>query len=394
MDKIKKMRGEVEAWGYKHDGPNKEQIYHDKGDNVVTNWAKHGTMHMLTGEVFSTHGNRTIDSFAAKARRSSLGGDHVLDTVNNDGTLLSGELYLGNNDNYDMYNALPNTTDHPANTDPAIGDSTDGFVYTHFPTKMLFGTGIEYVNWDAVIADGKDGADQGGYGNAGNGGWSETSFNDRLVTTDTGPILTENFYSNIWDGGLFELTKARTVNDVFSAALSDTDNPVDGTSFGVKGAIKDATFNGGNGPTVLTAASPYFAKDSFRGVGQPAFIYCSRSQRFMQDGGVVLEIGDIVGTEDLESKITFTVVLPEQPLGEFYPYNGYTLKTAGLFSDAAMLLKNTVPASNSDNDDATTQQEWSNYHKMPTGVMWATRNIAPFVKSHDTSLVIKWSIYL
>ncbi|RLD63990.1 MAG: hypothetical protein DRJ01_02235 [Bacteroidetes bacterium] len=379
------FKGELEIWGLDKDG----KIYHhDKQHNVVTNWAKHATMHLMTGEVYTTHGDRVVNGFGARSRRSPVSLDHS-NTANVDGTLISNEQYLGDNSSYEKYWSLPNTAEYP----PSAGlddNIVDGYVYPFFPTKMLFGTGIEYRSWQDVSDDERAGSDQGGYGNASNGSWDQPTFEEFIITNPND----ENFYSNYWDGAAFELSKTRTVNDVYSAALSDEDNPVDEDSFGVKGAIKNATYNGTNGITVLTGSAPFFATGSYRGIGQPSFIYARRDLRFMQDSEAKLEMGLIAGTEHLESKITFTVIMPKQEAGEFYPYNGYTLKVAGLFADSAMLLRNTVPADNGDNDDTTTQLEYSSYQKMPGGLMWATRNIAPIFKSHDSTIIAQWSVYL
>jgi hypothetical protein len=382
-----KMRGEVEVWAYDKDG---KLIHHDKDHNVVTNWAKQATMHLMTGEVFTTHGDRDIndtENFSSRARRSSEASDHILGSVNNDGTLVSGEQFLGDNSNYPQY-----WSDNTVVLNPVDGDNTDeDFHYPFFPTKMLFGTGVEYKDWQAVIDDGKDGNGQDGYANPANGGWSEVAFDDVLTTTN---VDYSNYYSTVWDGTGYKLLKSRTLNDVYAGSLSNVENPLDEDSFGVKGAIKDATFNGQNGLTVLAPVdNKYFATGSYKGIGQPAFIYAKRASRFMQAGDVELNEGQLVGTEHLESRITFTVTMPKQDAGEFYPYNGYTIKQAGIFADAAMLLRNSVPADETDNDDIN-NLEYINYVKQPCGIMWATRNIAPIFKTHDTEIVVQWTIYL
>ncbi len=382
------FKGELEIWGLDKDG---KVFHHDKEHNIVTDWAKHGTMHLMTGEVYTTHGNRDIDGYAAKSRRSDA--DHVADTTNYDGTLISNEQYLGDNANYgvDKYWSLPNAAEYPPGG--GLGDSGDGYVYPFFPTKMLFGTGIEYRDWTDVQADGRDGSGQDGYGHPGNGAWTDGTF-DELLKTGSNPKY-ENYYSDYWNGTpTWDLARTRTVNDVYRGAFSDEDNPITEGSYAVKGAIKDATFDGTNGGTTLTASSPYFATGSYRGIGQPSFIYATRTNRFFQSGEAKLEMGIITGTEHLESKITFTVIMPKQEAGEFYPYNGYTLKVAGLFADSAMLLSNTLPTSDNANNDDLYGLEYSSYAKMPCGILWATRNIAPIFKSHDSTIVAQWSIYL
>lgn len=396
-----KFRGELEIWAYK----NGELIHHDTGDNIVTKWAKHATMHMLTSESYSTHGDRTLNTITAFSKRSIGVGDHIADNNNNDGSMISDAQYLG--DNADYYDSLgasgtpqykywtsPNVDLVPSSISPVFDNTSfavddKAFQYPFFPTKMLFGTGIEYATWADVITDGRDGSGQDGYGHVSNGSWSQVSFDDS-VDTNT------NYYSAIWNGTTYELTPTRTVNDIYSAALTSAENPMNDDNFAVKGAIKDATFNGTNGGTVLADVDgKSFATGIYRGIGRPSFIYAKRNARYMEGGEAELEFGETVGTEDLESKITYTVVMPEQSsAGEFYPYNGYTLKVAGLFADAALLLKNSVPADEADNDDVTTQLEYTNYQQQPSGILWATRNIAPIFKSHDTKIIAQWTIYL
>lgn len=391
------LRGELEIWGIDKDG---KVYHHEKDSNIVTNYAKHASIHLMSGEVFSTHGNRDIDGVTAYSRRSSSSGDHTMST-NNDGTMISNEQFLGDNINYDndltgdRYNwSLHNESVYPAS--PSLGDenpSSYNFNYALFPTKILFGTGIEYSSWQEVINDGKNGGGQDGYGNPSNGGWDQTSFDKFLIDA---PIEKNNYYSANFNG-VDGLTKCRTVNDVYAGALSDTNNPMTPENFAVKGAVKDATFNGSNESIVLqTIDGKLFAKESYRGIGKPAFIYAKRNLRFMEANSEVrVELGAKVGTEHLESKITYTVIMPKQETGQFYPYNGYTVKVAGLFADAAMLLKNTIPLDSSQNDDAaTSNREFYDYVKMPTGILWATRNISPITKSHDTSIVAQWTIYM
>jgi len=380
------FKGELEIWAIK-DG---KVIHHDIEKNIVTKWAKHATMHLLTSESYSTHGDRTLGTETAYSKRMIT--DHTAVT-NIDGTMMSDAQYLSDNTDYyeDSGSGLSyqyQTVAHP----DLVADTTDSsanFVYPFFPTKMLFGTGIEFASWADVTADERGGIGQDGYGNQSNGAWDETSFDNLLTVTPTD----KNYYSALWNGTGYVLTKTRTVNDVYSAALTTT---LDDDSFGVKGAIKNGTYTGQNPAVLTTIDENDFSNGSYRGIGRPAFIYAKKNQRFFQsEGETVLELGETTGTTDLESKLTYTVIMPEQTTGQFYPYNGYTLKVAGLFADAPMLLKNTIPASNTNNDDVLTSgQEYTNYQKMPTGILWATRNIAPIYKSHDTKIIAQWTIYL
>ncbi len=365
---------------------NGEVIHYDEGDNVVTVWAKHATMHLLSSESFSSHGNVNDSGTMVYSSRSITPADHALLTDNVDGTLISEEQYLGDNTQY--YGTSHKYLSKADNLD--VADPTDdstNFDYSFFPTKMLFGTGVEYSSWADVTSDGKDGdaSDITSYQHVKNGGWNQTSFETLLSTDPT------NYYSNIWDGS--ELTPARTVNDVYSGVSAGTD-PTE-TDFGIPGAIKDCTFRGGSTETtnklLADANGNLFAKDSYRGIGRPSFVYATRGRFMDEDSEVKLSVGSSAGTENLESKITFTVVLPEQEDGEFYPYNGYTLKLAGLFCDARMLLGNSIPDGSAGDEHA---DEEDNYKKMPAGIMFAKRKISPIFKSADIRITASWSVYL
>jgi len=371
-------------------------FHYDEGDNVVTIWAKHATMHLLTSETFSTHGT-VLDKTGSElvySSRSILSGDHQEGIKNADGSIISVEQYLGgNNDYYDTLNGYHKHFNRPANLtiNSSSGDAATDFIFPFFPTKMLFGTGVEFASWDDVRAAGRDGpeTDITSYLHPKNGGWDETSFNMNIEN------LT-NYYSNIWNQTEKELTKARTVNDVYSGVVAGATPSEE--DYAIPGAIKDATYRGsGESNKLETVDGKQFATGSYRGIGRPSYIFCTRN-RFMKEGSEVrLQTGSTAGTTDLESKITFSVVMPEQTTGEFYPYNGYTLKMAGLFADARMLLGNFVPQDDyisAPTESDLTENEYANYQKQPGGIMWAKRKIAPIYKSHDVKITAQWTIYL
>lgn len=371
-------------------------FHYDEGDNVVTIWAKHATMHLLTSETYSTHGNKLAPDGQTMiySSRSINPSNHALGVYNADGTLISDEQYLGDNTNYyanGYHKHLNRAAD--LSVEPAYGDDPNngGFIYPFFPTKMLFGTGVEYASWADVVAAGRNGpeTDITSYVHPKNGAWNETLFNN-LVNSP------ENYYSDIWSQTSKSLVKARTVNDVYSGVLQGA-IPSE-TDFAIPGAIKDATYRDTSDFSKIEVIDgKQFAKGSYRGIGRPAFVYAKRDRFFKEGSEAKLSLGSTAGTENLESKITFSVILPEQQNGEFYPYNGYTLKIAGLFCDARMLLGNKVPVGdyvNMPTDTDLTEFEYSNYLKMPGGIMWAKRKIAPIYKSHDVKITAQWTIYL
>jgi hypothetical protein len=386
------LKGKLTIIGEK----NGEVFHYDEGNNVVTIWAKHSTMHLLTSESYSSHGNKIAADGETMiySSRSINEAHHQAGIMNLDGTLVSEEQYLGDNANY-FGSGMHRHLSRPANMtlEASAGDDLNngGFIFPFFPTKMLFGTGVEFSSWADVAAAGRNGpeTDITSYVHPKNGGWNQNDFNNMIPNQ-------ENYYSDIWDQASKNLTRARTVNDVYSGILQGA-APAE-TDHGIPGAIKDATYRGISEFSKLEVVDgKQFARGSYRGIGRPSFVYAKRGRFFREGSEARLQIGSTAGTEHLESKITFSVVLPEQPDGAFYPYNGYTLKMAGLFCDVRMLLGNKVPVGdyvNMPTETDLTSMEYSNYMKMPGGIMWAKRKIAPIYKSHDVKVTAQWTIYL
>jgi len=347
------LRGELEIIGKEHG-----KIFHyEKQHNTITIWAKHALMHLLTGEIFSKYG---------KQRSTSL-SDHS-DTgtyINNDGTVISGEQYFA-------APTFPGT--YGWFSRPIQGDSLT-YLYPYFPVKMLFGTGFEWKSWTDI-------GDSAYYSSYIGSGWAQSVFDSNISNSS-------NDYSNIYSGDT--LFKTRTMNDIYSAFLTTT---IQDTDFGIPGAIKNGIYKNSVGDTgkIEQISGNYFSKKAYQGIGSPTFIYGKRENRYNQQGSEVALDWD----SNVENKITFTVVLPEQTganAGIFYPYNGFTLKVAGLFCDSRFQLADTVPANDAESDDSGLT-EFDNYTKMPYGITFAKRNISPITKSHSISVTARWSIYL
>lgn len=343
LDKIIKARGVLEIIAYK----NGKVIYYDKGENVSTIFSKHSTMHLLTGEVFTDEGKTRAD------------GTHTSGDTNTDGTLVSAKQYF-DDDSISWW----------------CGDSTGAanMDYPYFPTKMLFGTGKEYASYADI------GGDTAYYTGL---GWSNSSFNANISDV-------KNDYSGYYVGDT--LVKRKSINDVHSNIL--TTPSITDQDYSVPGAIKHGLYESRTGDSAnldTSSGSEYLDKDH-QGIGRPCMIYAKRTARYYASGSeVALSFDDHV-----ENKITFTATMPEQTgddAGKLYPYNGHILKVAGLFCDARFFLGSAHPGDDAGSED-TPKNEFDNYSKMPYGLLFAKRYIAPIQKDHDVSITARWTIYL
>tara|TARA_Y100000310_G_scaffold326066_1_gene390454 strand:+ start:656 stop:1756 length:1101 start_codon:yes stop_codon:yes gene_type:complete len=345
-DPYHQIRGELEIWATR-DG---EIFHHDKGPNTVTIWAKHANMHLLTGEVFSNKGESRTE------------GTHNGDS-NSDGTVVSAKQYM--------------TGDSLAWW--AVDDTgVASMSYGYFPCKMLFGTGKEFENWAAMT-----GAEQTYYATAAGGSWTNSDFDSNIGDVD-------NTYSNVFSGD--SVKQRKSINDMYAATLVTP--VITDSDFGVTGAIKHSMYeNEGDSSTSLEVVSGnLFAKNTFKGVGKPCFVYAKRDSRFHQSG---TEVG-LSFDSNIENKITYTVTMPEQTgsnATKFYPYNGFVLKEAGLFCDSRFMLLNTQATQDSESDDSGLT-EFDNYTKMSHGIMYAKRYIAPITKSHNVGITARWTLYV
>lgn len=355
-----KLRGELEVFGYR----NGKLFHYEKADNTIMLWAKHAVMHLMTGDVFAPYGYMRNVGIASHDDGST--GDTK---VNDDGTLISGYQYFGD-------------PDFPGTNEWWSASQFPGDSYAYFPTKMLFGTGFEFTTWSDIYTVTGDSTYYTEYIAD---GWDSSTFNSNVYGGD-------NWYSNDFDATGDTLTPNRTMNDVYSAAL--TTPVITDTNFGIPGAIKTGEYynEAGDSAKIESIAGNYYSVKAYRGIGLPAFIYATRETRFYQQGAEILLSYD----GQIENKITYTVTMPEQTglnAGIFYPYNGYNIKVAGLFCDARFFLKNTVPANDAASDDSG-GYEHHNYEKMRGGMLYASRYVAPVTKDFSTSLTFRWSIYL
>jgi len=321
---LNNIKGEVEITGIR----NGKIIYYDKGENTVTTWAKHSVIHLLTGKIFSNSGESFLD------------GVHS-DTENSDGALISGKQFLNSSG-----------IEYWAN-DASIDT---GFNYTFFPTKIILGTGTEFeevtdsTEYSALKENNPT-----------------LKFDDWTTFSDFNTNINDvkNNFSNTYSEA--SMLNTRTVNSITTTSLTAPQNPELETS--VKGVIKTLQ-------TDNTAPT-----GSLIGVGKPCFVYVGRENAVLTDTSEALPTSD---NNEYNNKITFTVVLPDQTgdnSGKYYPYNGYTIKEAGLFADALVNPNVELPAGDLN-------------IKMPYGLLFAKRYITPFTKTADSSFTIRWTIYI
>ena len=348
----------------------------DEDHNTVTIWARHAMMHMITGSSFSSYGARRLfntdnGAFGTGSDFPYYGStENHSSTENPDGTLLSGEqFFTSNGEDYTLEKLWSKSTAEIDSTDDSTAQAgkLEQLTMPFFPTKMLFGTGIEFQDWNEIPVGYKSIYSSEGWGETSSP--STVSFNDKIENE------TQNrFYSNRFDSSI---VKTRTMNDIFSKKI---DGDPSNTDFGIEGAIKNGGYISSSQTSTKTAivSGKRFLKQENQGIGLPCFVYAKRTVRPFVGSSEILLSHDDIGS--YENKITYTVKLPAQEDSDFYPYNGYLLKQVGLFCDATLVFDNGVTSS-------------SQSDKMPAGMLIAKRNISPITKSHENEIVAQWTLY-
>ena len=398
------MDGYVDIKAYKHDKDgNKTMIYHDTGDNTITDWMRHAIMLMLSGYSLSYNGNNVIDgNESAKDKKQISKPNPVYHSssenkgYNKDGYCLNGEQYLWEGENSNIgYPIVGNTNFY------VDGEEQ----YSLFPTKVLLGTGCEYTDWQS-LKDANEEENATWYTNMintyGDGDVivAEKAFNSMLGLESNDDICKSNQYSGtIGLQGLYSgsgsLVRAITVNDPDNTTNVSSSAEMS-KRYGVVGAIKtiycpDDAKDCSEYLEETVSDSGRLIKGKYRGAGRPCFIYFNRSSQTKSNKLDWDEVtSDISVQRDSSSnylnRITFRVVIPAQSsgtgaVGEYNPFNGYTFKQIGLFNDA---LINTVSGVN----NPKTKQA----SNMPCGMMLAVKNIQNFTKTADESIEFTWTL--
>jgi hypothetical protein len=345
----------------------KQLVYHDTGDNVVTDWMRHAILMMLVGKSVMKNGNNlTIGNDKTKPAGNSSNN-------NPNGYILNGEQY-----NWSF--------------DSLKGETEDGY-FALYPTKILLGTKKEYTSWDELVADNSsnqeyltelisiysDGDDQES---------AQTNFNNAVAHND-------NYYSATIGSQGYYIDNNTNSNLMQTVTINDSNTsggiPVAETNmhkqFGVVGAVKTIITNQGDENLVesLDENNNKLVKGKVRGTGKPCFIYFNRGNEednewAQQNAAEIFLTAD--NNSRILNRITFKITMPAQTasngnLGKYYPYNGYTLKQIGLFNDAYMTK-----------DGETTVLT----NQMPSGMLLAVKNIEAFTKTAEETVVLTWTL--
>lgn len=391
------LDGYVDIKAYRYDDDNnKKLVYHDTGDNTVTNWMRQVIMQMLAGVSFSNEGCNDVltDPASPESKNiTSYNKNNHKDGINADGCVVSNTEYQY------IHNGSKVRTSYK--------DLEAERKFPLYPTKVLLGTGKEYVSWDDLQIENEE-VNPSWYSEmienygSGEGELAAKDYFDQLVSGKIG----HNYYSgtfgaqNVHDGG-GSMLRAVTVNDPDSTILEET--PADlANRYGIVGAVKTLYLPSGNLNETLgddfktkiddvinpvVSESGRLLRPRFRGAGRPCFIYFNKTQNDnkLDYGNQTANV--FVSRENKSSakflnRITFRIIMPAQKgsglNNQYYPYNGYTLKQIGLFNDALLETTDGV------------QSDFA--RQMPCGTLLAIKNIAAFTKTAEEEIIFTWTL--
>lgn len=380
-----KIKGSLKVFGFDKD----KRLFHiDNGNNVVTTWAKQMFMKTFGGIPYLSGNLSDVNAVNYLNKMNADGTDHS-DTRNADGSVVSNASYFSDVDILNVKNA----------GNGGVSPWADSYV-PHFPTKMLFGTGMEFhkvgATWYTHFSEG---------GNTGDIAYNTGDYTKFLGYGLEGDLINEDFpadgintnrYSNYIDIVADPLgrpkTAVRTVDSNDQTYLTNIKSTFSPSSTSLTGAIKNNFYFDKATTTMFDVAptnSSYVVLPDYRGVGAPSFIYIDRTSI---DNGEVSNIYVNKGTGIASNRITFQITMPnQQGPNYYYPYNGYYLREAGLYTDAR-LYSDTDLASNTIPGDAGAQREA--YYAMLFGTLLAKRRIATIYKAFDNSYTFKWTLYI
>lgn len=397
------MDGYVDIKAYRYNDKNeKKLVYHDTGDNTVTNWMRQAIMQLLAGVSFSDQGRGDVINNVKAPNTTTYVKSNHSNSKNTDGCMVSDVdcQYMHDSENVNIayYNHL---------------DGDTKWRFPLYPTKVLLGTGKEYTSWEAFQNENEQ-ENSAFYSKMvewyGSGEGEETA-RDQFNSLIEGNIGCNTYSSTYGAQGTYagggERLNAITVND--PEAEDSNDIPASmAERYGVVGAVKTLYFPGlssmegfnegsvniANADEVLNPTvsdEGRLIKARLRGVGRPCFIYFNKTVDETDEVSKLdwsNQTSDVFVSKESNNKIkylnriTFKVVMPAQKGSDinnlYYPYNGYTLRQIGLFNDALLPLKEGA------------QSTYAN--KMPCGMLLAIKNISQFTKTADEEIVFSWTL--
>jgi hypothetical protein len=409
------MDGYVDIKAYKHekDGT-KKLVYHDTGDNTITDWMRHVIMLLLSGYSLSYSGSTSSDSIGENNKSAEQSkqvtkpdGDASYHSsyekattypYNADGYCVNGEQYLWDS------SLLNGDKHYPIGINGEYYNSDS--IYALFPTKILLGTGCEYTDWQS-LKDANEIENSTWYTERiteyGDGELTiaEKNFNAMvgLAESDDG----QKFDSNVYSGtvgmqgvytGSGSLMKAITVNDPDTTSNISTSADMS-KRYGVVGAIKtlycpNSAERCSNFLQDTISDAGLLIEPKYRGAGRPCFVYFRRAkQNDEQSLDWDNNTSDISvsrdNTTNFLNRLTFKIEIPAQSsgtgaIGQYNPFNGYTIKQIGLFNDALF------------STESGAKTESIIAKNMPCGTMLAIKNVQNFTKSADESIVFTWTL--
>lgn len=423
FERIKKIIGnkkeDIEGW-VDITATNKktgEVVYQNSGNNVVTDWMRHCLLVLLTGAGFSNTGRQAITNLSADGSRNSIeqftmpciptqgsgaleNNYHKIVGQNNEGLNIDG--YCLHHQQYFWQDEAGKPVlwkYTKANDDLLTNIPTN--IYAMFPTKILFGTGKEYQNFD-VLKEENETANAAWYNEIKNKyGANGDEANAREVFNSNIAMGCNRYSGSIANNlaaGNSGLIRCRTVNDPNTTSVLNTTS-LASKDWGIMGAVKTPYFASNESTEYLQeqiTSDGKILKPQYQGVGRPCFIYfrnegiSSTTHKEFWDSpsdAICVTLSKDSAKSYLH-RISFYIYMPaqtgaESATGAYYPYNGYILKQMGLFNDT--LLKTAVTES------TEVKQNYA-YNNMPCGMMLAKKNITPFYKNADTDMRVIWTL--
>src|SRR5574344_622843 len=397
--------GYVDIKVYDESSGTKKLVYHDTGDNTVTDWMRQAIITMLTGDAFSQNGNINENSYTTSTTSTTLttqfSTPYVYNTLNN----IHSESTSSNGVNYDGYlingkQYFWNPSEFKGHYSSSVFNSN---IYPVFPTKVLFGTGKEYNSWSSLETE-CSGTYTSYYANmlteyGGDTTAATSSFDNNITTTNS--LNNCNVVSGSISKGLYTsytstLQRSRTVNDPDSSMTTEVASSAS-KNYGVIGPIKTMYFSETDDESKLMSTISDSGKlllPTYRGVGRPCFIYLNKkstsddSYSTWDTSTSEVAVSANSGMYYL-NKITFKVTMPAQTdtyAGTYYPYNGYTLKQIGLYNDALLSLHCSATTGETEGSISSV------YKNMPCGTLLAIKNMTPFSKTAGESVVLTWTL--